>query len=198
MKLKEEPVQCANAASDEEIDQHFELLHFIEPSLYQDNLTAKALETCPSPKKFLDTHCHSSHYVFQIRKCLDPSCYCVQHPVRMDLEKFKELSFLPLPLLDTTKEHYCRFEELYGSEPTGKGRPSLQQSGDPEAVEADTKHKALLNSSKVRVWGAKCVKTFKNTILVYLSLIYKYNVDIAKYLSDLYIWARYIISDLDL
>ena len=30
MKLKEEPVQCAIVASDEEIAQHFELLHFID------------------------------------------------------------------------------------------------------------------------------------------------------------------------
>ena len=53
MKLKEEPVLCANAASDEEIDQHFELLHFIKP-LFRDNLTVKALKSCPS-LKFLDT-----------------------------------------------------------------------------------------------------------------------------------------------
>ena len=37
-----------------------------------------------------------------------------------------------------------------------------------------------------------------NAILVYLSLIYKYDTDLAKYLPDLYIWARYNISDLDL
>ena len=107
MKLKEEPGKCATAVSDGEIDRHFELLHFIDPALSQNNLTAKALNTCPSLKKFLDTHCHSSHYVFQIRKCLDPSCYyCLQHPVKMDKEKFRELSLLPLPLLDNTKEHY--------------------------------------------------------------------------------------------
>ena len=147
MKLKEERVRCTNAASDEEIREHFELLYYIEPSLSQDNLTVKALESCPSLKKFLDTHCNTSHYVFQIRKCLDQSCYCVPHPVRMDLEKFKELSLLPLPLLE---EHYRPFEELYGSEPTGRDRPLLLQSGDPEAIDADTKHKALLNSSKVQ------------------------------------------------
>ena len=32
-----------------------------------------------------------------------------------------------------------------------------------------------------------------NAILVYLPLIYKYDTDLAKYLPDLYIWARYII-----
>ena len=37
-----------------------------------------------------------------------------------------------------------------------------------------------------------------NAILVYLPLIYKYDTDLAKYLPDLYICARYNISDLDL
>lgn len=63
MKLKKEPIQCANAASKEEIDDHFEILHFIEPSLSQDNLK---VNTAPALQKFLDTHCHSTHYVFQM------------------------------------------------------------------------------------------------------------------------------------
>lgn len=161
MKLKEEASQCSNAASDEEIAEHFELLHFIDPSLSQSSLTAKALDSCPFLKKNLDPHCHCSHYVFQIRKCLDPSCdYCLQHPVRMGKEKFQELSLLLLPLLDNTKEHYRQFEKLYGTAPTEKEHPSLQQSGDPKAVEADTKQKALLNSSKVKA-VLYCQECFK-------------------------------------
>ena len=41
-------------------------------------------------------------------------------------------------------------------------------------------------------------KILTNAILVYLPLIYKYDTDLAKYLPDLYTWARYNISDLDL
>ena len=83
MKLKEDPVECANAASDEEVDEFFTLLHFIEPSLSPNNLTKAILKTSPALQKFLDTYCSSSHYVFQIRKCLDTSCYyCQQHPLR--------------------------------------------------------------------------------------------------------------------
>ena len=41
-------------------------------------------------------------------------------------------------------------------------------------------------------------KTLTNAIFVYPPLIYKYDADLAKYLSDLYIWLRYIISGLDL
>ena len=45
MKLKEDPVECANAASDEEVDKFFTLLHFIEPSLSPNNLTKAILKT---------------------------------------------------------------------------------------------------------------------------------------------------------
>ena len=126
MKLKEDPVECANAASDENVDEFFTLLHFIEPSVSPNNLTKAILKTSPALQKFLETHCSSSHYVFQIRKCLDTSCYyCQQHPLRMDPAKFQKLSMLPLPLLDDTKEHYCLFTQLYGSLPNEKDRPSL-------------------------------------------------------------------------
>ena len=145
MKLKEESIRCFAAVSDEEINEYFKLLHFIEPSLSQNNLTSTALQRSPALRQFLDTHCHSSHYVFQIRKCLHPSCYyCQQHPLRMDPEKFQDLSLLPLPLLDATKEHYRPFTELYGDQPSEKDRPSMQQSGDQDAIEAGTKYKALL------------------------------------------------------
>ena len=69
----------------------------------------------------------------------------------MDPEKYKELHLLPLPLLDVTKEHYC---------PSEKDRPSLNQAGDSAAIEADTKHKAILNSNKVRAI-LHCQECFK-------------------------------------
>ena len=36
------------------------------------------------------------------------------------------------------------------------------------------------------IWGATCIKTLKTTILVYLSLIYKYVTELDKYPPDLY------------
>ena len=42
------------------------------------------------------------------------------------------------------------------------------------------------------------LKILTNAILVYLPLIYKYNIDLSKYPPDLYIWAGYNIPDLDL
>ena len=54
---------------------------------------------------------------------------------------------------------------------------------------------ALMN----KMYGAPSVsKILTNAILVYLPLIYKYDIDLSKYLPDLYMWAGYNISDLDL
>ena len=60
---KDEPVPCANAVSDEEIDQHFELLHFIEPSLSRDSLTVKALNLVLRLRGFL------IHAAIQVTMC---------------------------------------------------------------------------------------------------------------------------------
>ena len=65
---------------------------------------------------------------------------------------------LPAPF--DTKEHYCPFTQLYGSLPNEKDRPPLQPSGDPDAIEADNKHKPLFTSSKVHAI-LHCQECFK-------------------------------------
>ncbi len=67
-----------------------------------------------------------------------------------DPEIFEKLSFLPLPVLNSSKEHYVPSVDLYCKPPDEKDRPSLQPTGDVDAIEADARHKALFNSSKVR------------------------------------------------
>ena len=64
---------------------------------------------------------------------------------------------------------------------------------------ADRPHVYAHIHACVHVYGVPNVsKTLTNAIFVYPPLIYKYDADLAKYLSDLYIWPRYIISGLDL
>ena len=102
MKLKGEPIKCSCPASKGEIAELSTLLQFIEPSLSPDKLTKKDLSSYPSLQAFLNAHCHSSHYVFQIKKCLASACcYCTQYPVLSDPLIFEEMSFLPLPILDS-------------------------------------------------------------------------------------------------
>ena len=67
----------------------------------------------------------------------------------MDSEKSHKLSLFPLPLLTDTKKPYRSFAEFYGSQPSEKDPPSLQQSGDPDAIEAGTKHKESSEQSSL-------------------------------------------------
>ena len=68
----------------------------------------------PQRQRLLKTHCHCSHYVFQIKKCENPSCfYCLEHPIRLPHEDFSKFSFLLLPLLDPSNEHYQKFDMVY-------------------------------------------------------------------------------------
>ena len=52
----------------------------------------------------MESHCSTTKYLFQVKKCLSENClYCTSHPVRLPMDQFKKLSFVPLPLLDGEK-----------------------------------------------------------------------------------------------
>ena len=63
---------------------------------------------------------------------------------------FQQLSFLPLPLLDVTKEHYSKFDDLFGQSPDEKRRPSYVPTPTEEAKRKDKDHRAILVRAKVR------------------------------------------------
>ena len=150
MKVKENPVRLGVPASESNMNDQFQHARFIDPSLEPENLTAKDLAKATSLINFFKTHCHSSNYVFQIRKCKDLACYyCMQHPIRLP-DVFNSLSFLPLPLLDTSKEHFLKKSDVYGQLPSGRDRPSLISVASEEAKEIDKERKSALVRGKVR------------------------------------------------
>ena len=117
LTLKDEKFADHIPASDSEIGDFFEHIHFIEPNLDRNHLTKDILKDAPALVKFMDVHCHISQYAFQVKKCKDESCYyCIGKPVRMPVEVFESLHFLPLPRLDSTKQHYRPFIEVWGKE----------------------------------------------------------------------------------
>lgn len=113
-------------------------------------------------QKFMREHCNISKYAFQVRKCLLESCrYCSSHPVHTSLEEYKAISFLPLPILDATKDHYKSFTDVYGSIPDGKDRPSLSQIKSSDGEDMDKSNRKLLSQSgKVRAM-LSCGSCFK-------------------------------------
>jgi len=96
MKLKGQPVKVGVPATEAEL---FAYSAFIDPSLEYDKLMKVDLKNAIALQSFWEKQSHASHYVYQIKKFIDESCYyCAQHPDRLSPEVFQELSFLPLPL----------------------------------------------------------------------------------------------------
>ena len=151
MKLKEKPIKICPAATTDEIVDNFDAVHFIDSSLVMGQLQQEHLKDAADLKVFMKEHCHSSHYLFQVKKCAKESCsYCSNHPVRLPQHEYEKLKFLPLPRLNVTKDHYRKFTEVYGQEPSEEDRPSLAPTVSSEAKEADKENKKLLVAGKVR------------------------------------------------
>ena len=151
MKVKDNKVKVGVAAIHADLDMQFQHALFIDPSLERDKLTGKDLASAHSLQKFMKNHCHSSSYVFQVKKCMEPACfYCNQHPIRLPVEKFLELNYLPLPLLDASKEHYQKFGDVFGKPISTADQPSLVAVPTEEQKKTDKDRKSLLVATKVR------------------------------------------------
>lgn len=149
MKLKENNIQCAKSCDDAAIDSFFQCLSKIDENIDKEKLTVADLAKLESYTNFVSEHCKATTYTYQIRKCMNVSCnYCSLHPIRLPAEVFGDISFIPAPLLDFTKEHYMKFCEAYGKTVTEKDRPSLKFS--LELVEEDNLHRDVLTAQKVR------------------------------------------------
>ena len=88
------------------------------------------------------------------------SYYCTEHPIRLPPDVFRKLSFLPLPLLDIVKEHFRKFDDLFGQHPDEKGRPSYVPTPSEEAKQKDKTHRGILWKPEVRalIRCGKCLK----------------------------------------
>ena len=86
--------------------------------------------------------------------------YCVQYPIRLTEDVLESLSFLPLPLLDTSKEHFQKFAEVYGLQSSENNRPSLVHNASEDAKEIDKGRKSMLVSGKIRdiITRGECIR----------------------------------------
>ena len=148
MKLKDRNVKCSAAASEEQIKNFFELMQQrIHPSISFEALNNASLSKISEYRCFVEEHCLSTSYLFQIKKCGQDECgFCT--PIRLPRAVFDDLHFIPAPLLDSSKEHFQKFESLYGTKPSEKDKPSLKFS--LESSDEDKNHKSILVAQKVR------------------------------------------------
>ena len=79
MELKGEPVTVDFPATEPELPVMVEHVRFIDPSISDEDLLISGFKNAPALQMFLRSHCHSSHYLFQIKKYMymytDPHCY---------------------------------------------------------------------------------------------------------------------------
>ena len=75
MKLKGQAVKVGVPATEAEMSELFAYSAFIDPGLDCDKLTKVDLQKASALQSFWEKHSHASHYVYQIKKCLDESCY---------------------------------------------------------------------------------------------------------------------------
>jgi len=90
---------------------------------------------------WLEEHCRQRQYCFQIKKCSDINC-CSPSSTQNE-------HWLLDPVLDESGEQYKSFEEVYGTTPTEKDRPtySLKQEKSSNVVKEKEKKSETLNAS---------------------------------------------------
>ena len=151
MKLKERQFKSAAVATDNEMESMFEEVKTVDSSIQPDSLRSKDLAKAKDYQAFMEAHCHRSTYALQLRKCLRDTCaYCSTHSLRMPMEEFNSLCYLPLPILDSTMQHYKPFKDLCGQLPNERDRPSLGTTKHSDEEELDKANCKLLSSGRVR------------------------------------------------
>ena len=113
-------------------------------------------------KNFYEGHVVATEYCFQIRKCYDNSCP-YHKPIRMNLEEFKKIPWLPMPKLRLSKkeESYQDFESACSSfeKPDDSYRPggNLPEREKHESLPAPD-FKFVNNRARKVIWCCECGK----------------------------------------
>ncbi|GBB89851.1 hypothetical protein RclHR1_01670002 [Rhizophagus clarus] len=144
--FKSKKLKCHILATEEEIAELFESIFNIDSTLKIEETTQAQIRRHPALVEFIKTHCRVRAYSFQIKKCNNPAClYC--KPIRLPLNEFHNLSFLPdpIPSQDNT-DHYATFQNVYGTETTEEYRPTYMQS----QANAEPIPKSILIVAKIR------------------------------------------------
>ncbi|CAB4401187.1 unnamed protein product [Rhizophagus irregularis] len=143
---KNEAFETEIPASDSEINEMFENILRINSTLTKNETTKQQLRKHKSLVKFIEIHCQERTYTFQIKKCNQPTCE-VCYPVRMPIDIFQNLYFLPDPVPSRDNpDHYKQFANLYGKPTTEQFRPSLiNEKSKTEPVPSN-----ILISTKIR------------------------------------------------
>ena len=119
-------------ASDDEIAPFSEVLRLVDDTIVMSDTSKSALEGKPKLQAFFDHCCQIRHYSFCMKKCGSSECE-VCKPVWMDSEHFKELHFLPDPMMGSD-DHYKLLADVYDTRTTEDDCPSMIQRKKTKAL----------------------------------------------------------------
>ena len=68
------------AATDQEIEAFWEIIHSVDDAVTRDDHAKRVLTNRPALKQFIEHCCHVRHYQFAIKKCGDLSCNICKPP----------------------------------------------------------------------------------------------------------------------
>ncbi|XP_033749002.1 uncharacterized protein LOC117333692 [Pecten maximus] len=146
LSLKGTPFQCRDASSDELVKAvEHQIRDDIDQQIMTGKYTQKDLSSKQDYQQFLKTHCIQRQYLFQIRKCENPTC-CT--PKRCPQT---EIPAVPDPVLSQDKAHFKPLEAVIGQATTDEDRPSaLNKTVAAVAEELQGTKNSQLTAQNVR------------------------------------------------
>ena len=123
LQLKGKNFSIFESPTDDQITAFWKVLTLVDDSLTMQDTSKSILDKKEKLKSFFDHCCQIRHYSFCVKKCGEPSC-TICKPVTMDAEIFKEVHFLPDPVMGLD-DHYVPFAEIYGKATNEDHCPSL-------------------------------------------------------------------------
>lgn len=126
LKLKDKSFETCIPCTKEEIEQLWEQVHEIDPTVERTDSKQAQLKSRTRLNAFMEHCCIRRKYVFSIKKCGEPSCQLCKPP-RLPLDVFKKLKAFPDPMKKVGSDRYEDFNDIYGKPTTEKYLPSVSQ-----------------------------------------------------------------------
>lgn len=132
LELKGKKCSAFSGATEEDIENFWEVLQTVDSTLTLEETIKKAIKGKKDLEAFLDYCCVGRHYSFSIKKCGKDDC-SICKPVRMPNDVFQTLRHLPDPMMGED-DHYLLFEQAYSMKTSEKDRPSLSNAKKTKAL----------------------------------------------------------------
>ena len=126
LELKGKKFEVFSGATEEDIQNLWEVLQTIDSTLTHKETTKKAIKGKEDLEAFLSHCCVARHYSFSIKKCGEDNC-SICKSIRMPKDVFQMLRHLPDPMMGND-DHYLSFEDVYNTKTSEKDRPSLSNA----------------------------------------------------------------------